>query len=135
MTTTFTQFRLAGVIGLFLLGLPTLGAPATPQMTALNLNEVMGKQTFAVQMIDLDTDYVTIRVPLRTPDTHVSSRVTDESLASCEVVAVVQAEDSALVDVIVSYDVFNDGGYNSCDVEITRGQTSVLLQLGSEVGD
>lgn len=69
------------------------------------------------------------------PGTFASARVVAENLAYCEIVKVDQQLEGVVADLIVDFDVENDGGFNSCTIEFTNGERTVELELGAEVGE
>jgi len=64
-----------------------------------------------------------------------TAQVLHDTLAHCNILAVNQHPEGVVADVLIAFDVENDGGYNSCTVHFANGERSVFLELGAEVGE
>lgn len=79
-------------------------------------------------------EYAIIRVA-KAPNSTVTAEITNEYLTQCEVLSAKTVDYYKDVDVVVSFDYENDGGYNSCNVKITNGSQVTNVELGTEAGE
>ncbi len=64
-----------------------------------------------------------------------SAKLLYDNLAYCQIEDIQQSVDGELADLVVNFEVENDGGFNSCTLSLHNGERTVLLTLGAEVGD
>jgi hypothetical protein len=124
----------------FVLSTSVFALPEKPHVKSLSLSlEGTSKVELNMNEAGVRTwifyDYAMIRVPKKPNLSLVQALITDESLAYCEVVAVLQSRDTVYADVLVSFKVENDGGYNSCDVTVSLDDKKRTVILGAEVGE
>lgn len=96
--------------------------------------------TAAIETFDAEIDmegreYAVLRIGKKNDGTMIKAEVTDQSLAECRILTVNQAGDTVAADVIVSFEYENDGGYNSCEIEIKNGRKTYRVILGTAAGE